>query len=261
MFLRDDRVMKRVWYLVSVGLAVLPGFLNPGLADEDTLRLNFDQSSTPRAEGAAVTTLNELLSLSPRSPGVSMSIDPSDEGIDTLPRIGLGFGDRALGLDYELFASVAGVRGERIALSPLQANSINQPLGLSDFISLGDALPEQEHVWLVGGRVGFGGFSVDADFSRQSRLQDQAEYRDYRLGLSYGGSNWRVGMQYMRSLSSAEDALTGVADAVEFGGSWNLNRSVNLIGGIQFSDQADFGSLDNGSARDAMIFFGTRIQF
>jgi hypothetical protein len=235
--------------------------LSGAIADESNLRLNFDNApSVTLAPTATDTTLDELLSVSPRNEGLNMSLSaPASEG-DLLGAVGVGYSDRAYGVNYEFFTNVAGSGADRFGLSGLNTGGLGRGLSLNDELSLNPDATSDSRLWQVGGKVGFGGFSVGADFARESSLTDQAEYRDYRLGLSYAGDTWRVGMQYMRSLQATQENLLGVADALEFGGVWSLNQSIDLVGGVQLWDQQELSIADRPS-RDALVFFGTRIQF
>ena len=252
---------------MSVRLAVLSSLvvataaLSGAIAEESKLRLNFDNApavSLDQAENAG-TTLDELLAVSPRTEGLNMSLSSPEGDVDSTG-VGVGFSDRAYGMNYELFTSYAGTGAERFGLSGLNTGGLGRGLSLNDDLSLNPYTPSDSRMWQVGGKLGYGGFSLGADFARELSLTDQAEYRDYRLGVSYSGESWRVGMQYMRSLQASEDSLLGVADALEFGGVWSLSSSVDLVGGVQFWDQQEL-SITDGQSRDALVFFGTRIQF
>ncbi|WP_416898732.1 MAG: hypothetical protein ACMVY4_03090 [Minwuia sp.] len=238
----------------------LTAFLSPVQADEGKLRLNFEQAPAATLDGRqGGLTVDELLSVTPRSKSLNIDTDNVGPSGRDLPQVRLGYDDEAFGVEYRLFTNIGGDT-DRTGISGLGSRGLGRGISLNDDLSLSDAAGDDGGLLQIGGRLGYGGFSVGADFGRESRLRDQAEYRDYRLDLSYGGQNWRVGMQYMRSLQSREESLLGVADALEFGGVYNLNRSIDLVGGVQFWDQQNLSDLDEQS-RDALIFVGTRIQF
>lgn len=230
-------------------------------AEESKLRLNFDNAPTVSLGPSTIseTTLDELLAVSPRVEGLNMSLSAPESSSDRT-ELDVGFSDRAYGLNYELFTSFAGSGADRFGLSGLNTGGIGRGLSLNEELSLNPDAPSDSRMWQVGGKLGYGGFSVGADFARESSLTEQAEYRDYRLGVSYAGNSWRVGMQYMRSLQASQESLLGVADALEFGGVWSLSSSIDLVGGVQLWDQQAL-SVTDGQSRDALVFFGTRIQF
>lgn len=247
--------------LLISAVAFSTAALSGAIADESKLRLNFDDAPTVSlGQSTANTTLDELLSVSPRTEGLNMSLSNADTGNEDTSALGLGFSDRAFGVNYEFFTSFAGSGADRFGMSGLNTGGLGRGLSLNDELSLNPEDTSDSRLWQVGGKLGYGGFSVGADFARESSLSDQAEYRDYRLGLSYAGETWRVGMQYMRSLQATQENLLGVADALEFGGVWSLNASVDLVGGVQLWDQQELNITD-GQSRDALVFFGTRIQF
>lgn len=253
--------MHRIVSALSICfVAAIP--LSGAMADEGKLRLNFDNAPTLTAEPSGPDiTLDELLSVSPRTEGLKMSLETQPDGPAESPLFGLGYGDQAYGLSYELFTSFAGRSANRFGLSGLNTGGVGRGITLNSDLSLGPRADDDGRLWQVGGKLGYGGFEFGADFARESSLTDQAEYRDYRLGLSYAGDSWRVGMQYMRSLQDGgQDNLLGVADAIEFGGVWSVSNSVYLVGGVQFWDQQEL-SITDGQSRDALIFLGTRIQF
>lgn len=249
---------------VSVTLpvaAALAAFSAVTAAEETKLHLNFDEApSVSIAPSASEITLDELLSVSPRVEGLNMSVDAGDSAGAKGSQIGVGFSDSAKGVDYEVFTSFAGNGANRFGLSGLNTGGIGRGISLNSDLSLSPGAITDSRQWQVGGRLGYAGFSLGADFAREFSQADAAEYRDYRLGVTYAGQSWRIGMQYMRSLQASEENLLGVADALELGGVWNLNRSIDLIGGVQFWDQQELSATDNAN-RDALIFVGTRIQF
>lgn len=249
-------------YLAISALLFSTAALSGVSADEGKLRLNFDNAPTVAIDTSesSETTLDELLAVSPRAEGLNMSLSTPDGAADGAG-VGVGFSDNAYGVNYEVFTNYDGNGADRFGLSGLNTGGLGRGLSLNDDLSLlapGDSADSR--LWQIGGKLGYGGFSVGADFARELSLADQAEYRDYRLGVSYAGDSWRVGMQYMRSLQANEDSLLGIADALEVGGVWSLNRSIDLVGGVQFWDQQEL-SITDGQSRDALVFFGTRIQF
>jgi len=256
--LRDMNVRLLATTALICGLAAPIG----AAAEDGKLRLNFDAAPTVSADiSAQDTTLDELLSVSPRVEGLNMSVGTAVEADSGKPSIEVGFGDRAYGVNYEFFTSYAGSGADRHGLSGLNTGGLGRGISLNEDLSLSPAGESGDgRLIQVGGRLGYGGFSFGADFARESSLTEQAEYRDYRLGVTYAGESWRVGMQYMRSLQASEQNLLGVADALEFGGVWSVNSSVDVVGGVQFWDQQELNITD-GQSRDALVFFGTRIQF
>jgi len=241
---------------VAVALAAFSA-----VADDAKLRLNFEEApSVSLAPSASEITLDELLSVSPRGEGLNMSVGAGETAGGQGSEIGLGYSDSAQGVSYEVFTSFAGNGSDRFGLSGLNSGGLGRGISLNGDLSLNPGAPADTRQWQVGGRLGYAGFSLGADFAREYSQAEAAEYRDYRLGVTYAGQSWRVGMQYMRSLQASEENLLGVADALELGGVWNLNRSIDLIGGVQFWDQQELSATDNAN-RDALIFVGTRIQF
>ncbi|WP_417519877.1 porin [Minwuia sp.] len=251
-------IIKLRFLIASLGLIAAA---STAAAEDAELRLNFKNAEVTRlAPETSELTLDEMLAVSPRSNGLNMSVQMPGPTGDDIPEIGLGFGDSAYGVDFEFFTNFAGRGADRVGLSGIGSSGVGRGLSLNEDLSLDPGAHADGAIWQFGGRVGYSGFSVGADFAREQARRNQAEYRDYRLGVSYKGSSWLVGMQYMRSLQSRSENVLGSSDALEFGGVWNLNSSVDLIGGVQFWDQEEISATDSQS-RDALIFVGTRIQF
>jgi hypothetical protein len=245
-------------------LIIAAGLVAASAAVSEELRLNFDNAPTLTVEDpASVATLDDLLSLTPRLSGLNMTVEALDQGAADTGAFRLGYGQSAGGVDLNVFTGIAGVDGGRFGHSRMQPMGGPRELSLEDdlILSSDPALAGRDSLLQVGGSIGYGGLSFGADFARETRLQNQAEYRDYRLGVGYRGADWGVRMQYMRSLSSGQETLLGVSDAIELGGVWSVTGSVDLVGGIQFWDQQTLGDLDASNDRDALVFFGTRIQF
>ncbi len=209
--------------------------------------------------------LIDLLSLTPRAvgrgaTGLNLSIETPDGGASGT-RVGLDFSDRALGVDYTVFGSVGDTPDRNGVSSVAAADPILRPT-LSAAAVDPTFNPDRGSAWQVGGRIGYDGFSIGAGLAQGDDQRLRRLLTDYRLGLRYAGSNWQVGMSYVRSLSESGAATQpDVADALEIGGAWQLNGSIGLVGGIQFWDQAPATGLDSETSRDALIFLGTRIQF
>ncbi|MDF1722097.1 MAG: hypothetical protein P1U65_15605 [Minwuia sp.] len=218
-----------------------------GIDDRDAPALIDLLSLTPRAGGSGVTGLN-------------LSIETSEAGAGG-QRVGIDFSDRALGVDYSVFGSVGDTPDRNGVSSLTTAAAISRP-GLSVAAVDPTYDPERGSAWQVGGRIGFDGFSIGAGLAQGDDQRLRRSLTDYRLGLRYAGSNWQVGMSYVRSLSEgAATTQPDVADALEIGGAWQLNGSIGLVGGIQLWDQGTATSLDSETSRDALLFLGTRIQF
>lgn len=233
-----------------------------------TLRLVApEEKSVPsvgRIRGADAPALIDLLSLTPRDggePGAALNLSVEPSGTETgSPRVGIDFSDRAMGLDFTVFGSV-GDTAQRYGVSSLAPAEPVSRFGLSAASVDPTFDPERGNAWQVGGRIGYDGFSIGADLAQGDDLKLGRLLTDYRLGMSYAGSNWQVGLKYVRSLSERQQQQPDTADALEIGGAWQLTGSVGLVGGIQFWDQGPSAALDSETSRDALIFFGTRIQF
>lgn len=234
-----------------------------------TLRLVApEEKSVPsvgRIRGADAPALIDLLSLTPRDggePGAALNLSVEPSGTETgSPRVGIDFSDRAMGLDFTVFGSV-GDTAQRYGVSSLAPAEPVSRFGLSAASVDPTFDPERGNAWQVGGRIGYDGFSIGADLAQGDDLKLGRLLTDYRLGMSYAGSNWQVGLKYVRSLSERQQQQQpDTADALEIGGAWQLTGSVGLVGGIQFWDQGPSDALDSETSRDALIFFGTRIQF
>lgn len=253
--------MMSVRKLIIATVVLSAAALSGASAEENKLRLNFDNAPAVSLGSPTIgdTTLDELLAVSPRTEGLNMSLSTEDDSVSGTG-LGLSFSDRAYGLNYELFTSFEGSGADRFGLSGLNTGGLGRGLSLNEDLSPNPDAPSNSRLWQVGGKLGYRGFSVGADFARESSLAESAEYRDYRLGVSYAGESWRVGMQYMRSLQASPESLLGVADALEFGGVWSLSSSIDLVGGVQLWEQQEL-TLTDGQSRDALVFFGTRIQF
>lgn len=209
--------------------------------------------------------LIDLLSLTPRAggagaSGLNLSVETPDAGTSGT-RVGLNFSDRALGVDYAVFGSVGDTPDRNGVSSVAAADTISRP-ALSAAAVDPTFDPERGSAWQVGGRIGYDGFSIGAGLTQGDDQRLRRLLTDYRLGVRYAGSNWQVGMSYVRSLSESNATTQpDVADALEIGGAWQLNGSIGLVGGIQFWDQGLSDGLDSDTSRDALIFLGTRIQF
>lgn len=243
-----------------LGLACAAG---AAAAEEGTLRLHYQapQQAAPAAGGPTSATLEEMLSMTPRVNGLNLRLDAEESADEATPRVRLDYGAENDGVGYQVFGSVGDTATDRVGISGLESQSLS--LGAPETGSLSLAQPQsgQDGEWRVGGRIDYAGFTFGAGMTREWRMTRDTDFRDYRLGMSYGGEDWRVGMQYMRSLAGSQERLTAISDAVELGGVWSLNRSVNLVGGVQLWDQNDLSDLDSESERAALIFLGTRIQF
>lgn len=230
-------------------------------AEQGALRLHFEPQAQTDADPGTAPTLEEMLSMTPRVSGLQLNLDTPAAQDDQGSRVRLDYGDRTSGVGYQVFGSVGDAPGGRFGISGLQPRRLDLGAPESAPLSLAGPAEAQNGQWRVGGRIDYAGFTFGADMAREWKLDQGASVRDYRLGMSYGGDEWRVGMQYMRSLSGNQERLTAVSDAVELGGAWNVAGSVNLVGGVQLWDQTDPTALDADSQRAALIFLGTRIQF
>ncbi len=251
---------------VTGGMAASAADLAAGKAG-GTLRLVAPaDSDVPTLSGIDrrdAPALIDLLSLTPRAggsgdTGLNLSIATPEAGGT---RVGIDFSDRALGVDYAVFGSV-GDTPDRIGVSSVAAAEPVSRTILSAASVDPTFNPERGSAWQVGGRIGYDGFSIGAGLAQGDDQRLRRMLTDYRLGLRYAGSNWQVGMSYVRSLSETNAAAQpDIADALQIGGAWQLNGSIGLVGGIQFWDQAPADGLDSETSRDALIFLGTRIQF
>lgn len=254
--------------VLSATAPALSADLSSGKAG-GTLRLvapsNSDVPTLAGIDRRDEPALIDLLSLTPRAgglgtTGLNLSIATENAGASGT-RVGLDFSDRALGVDYAVFGSVGDTPDRNGVSSVATADTISRTtLSAASVDPTFD--PERGSAWQVGGRIGYEGFSIGAGLAQGDDQRLRRLLTDYRLGLHYAGSNWQVGMSYVRSLSESDAATQpDVADALEIGGAWQLNGSIGLVGGIQFWDQGPADGLDSETSRDALIFLGTRIQF
>ncbi|WP_281019258.1 MULTISPECIES: hypothetical protein [unclassified Minwuia] len=266
----DREWLRRLCGTIAV-LVTLGGgsaLAGPDLKAGGTLQLvTPSEQSVPsvgRIRGSVAPALVDLLTLTPRDGrqiggGLNLSVEPSETQTGT-PRVGVDFTDRALGVDFTLFGSV-GDTAQRYGVSSLAPAEPVARFALSAASVDPTFDPERGNAWQVGGRIGYDGFSFGADLAQGDDLKLGRLLTDYRLGMSYAGTNWQVGLKYVRSLSEREQQIPDTADALEIGGAWQLNGSIGLVGGIQFWDQGSSAGLDSEANRDALIFLGTRIQF
>lgn len=244
---------------IVAGFAMVT-FALPAEAGEGTLKL----VPGPNAESAPLLThgdesVADLLRVTPRGGALDFSGTGGDFDL-TAPRAGIGYADSVYGLDVMLFGTVGLGESAREGVSGLETAGIvgNRTQRLTD---VDPTAPEERTGEIqVGGSIDFGGLAVGADVAQENDLVLGRALTDYRLGMSYAGTGWQVGLQYMRSLSVRASDTTEV-DAVEFGGLWQLSSSMDLVGGIQYWNQADSDNIDSAANRAALIFFGTRIQF
>lgn len=220
--------------------------------------------SVGRIHGSDAPALVDLLTLTPRdggqsAGGLNLSVEPAETQAG-ISRVGVDFTDRALGVDFTFFGSV-GDTAPRYGVSSLAPAEPVTRFALSAASVDPTFDPERGNAWQVGGRIGYDGFSFGADLAQGDDLVLGRLLTDYRLGMSYAGANWQVGLKYVRSLSERDQQIPDIADALEIGGAWQLNGSIGLVGGIQFWDQGPSAGLDSETNRDALIFLGTRIQF
>lgn len=221
-------------------------------------------------DGLLPTTNDEVLAtqlpVSPRYGGLELSLTDDDIDSGVVPGLSLGFGHRIDDIGISVFGTIGGGthRDGLAAVAPMR-------FGSGNYNTYAIETPEPQSAAMVsdyrfGGQLAYGGLAFGVGFAQDLNLRDGTSFNDYRLGLSYGLDNWRVGLNYTRSLSLIDQQRTSeFADALELGGSWQLSEDFMLRGGVQYWEQSRVDlSTDTSSgviASEATIFFGTRLRF
>lgn len=210
--------------------------------------------------------LAEQLPVSPRYEGLELSLTDLDPATGVMPGLKFGLGHQMDDIGISVFGTFGGAT-HRNGLVPSQSGIFGSDISDAYAITSPElGTPDQISDYRVGGQLAYSGLAFGIGFAQDQDLRNGTAFNDYRFGLSYGLDNWRVGLNYTRSLSLVDQQRTSeFADSVELGGSWKLSDSFMLRGGIQYWEQSRVGLATDSStgvyASETTFFLGTQLRF
>lgn len=210
--------------------------------------------------------LAEQLPVSPRYEGLELSLTELDPTSGVTPGLKFGLGHQMDDIGISVFGTFGGAT-HRNGLVPSQSGIFGSSISDAYTITSPElGTPDQISDYRVGGQLAYSGLAFGIGFAQDQDLRNGTAFNDYRFGLSYGLDNWRVGLNYTRSLSLVDQQRTSeFADSVELGGSWKLSDSFMLRGGIQYWEQSRVDLATDSStgvyASETTFFLGTQLRF
>jgi hypothetical protein len=112
--------------------------------------------------------------------------------------------------------------------------------------------------------VGWNGFALSGGVSRLDAGIDSGIQEGVDVGLSYGGRNWKTGVQATAERSSPL-VLRQLGDVerfgIEAGGAYALGRTVSVSGGVRYRTAPQNPSLLDLDADDKRVYIGGAFAF
>lgn len=163
------------------------------------------------------------------------------------------------------FTPASSIRPSRALTVAVRARSSLTPLTMDRPVAPAPTLNLTPISYNLGVSVGWKSFAVSGDVAQTGLGTLQGGRRAMDVGLSYTTKRWttRVQVAADQPVGNAPRVINGGESvAVDFGGSYRLNRKIDLTAGVRYkSDRDRLESLPDNRRDSQAAYVGTVIKF